>query len=141
MRRIACLDGRYCQAGGYQHPDERTARDRCKAALAPDRVALHQFVESESEHSGDEFEEAEPANLPGPAKIGGERLSLVARGSTAPVIFVPQGLRQAFFFFAAREVAGERLAIDDDGKDASFRTGPLEGLDLGVGPPGARGGR
>ena len=43
------------------------------------------------------------------------------------------------FLLPPYKIAGERLAVDDDGEYASFRADPLKGFDLRIGPPGVRG--
>jgi hypothetical protein len=49
------------------------------------------------------------------------------------VVLLGLGL-PAFLLLAPGNVAGERLTVENGGKDAAFRTDALERLDLGVGP-------
>src|SRR5689334_10312279 len=102
--------------------------------MAACRLALHQLVEANSEHPGNDFEEADPPAAFPFAKVGGEGLRLLARRSAAPIVFGDERGREAFLRFAAWDVAGERLARDHRGDNAAFRMDPLEGLDLHVDP-------
>jgi hypothetical protein len=107
--------------------------------VAARRFALHQFVERDTEHPRDDFQESDaPAALP-LAKVRGKRLGLLAGGSSASVVFRDQRRRKTFLRFTARNAAGARLAGDYRGDDAAFRMDPLEGFDLDVDPAGPGG--
>jgi hypothetical protein len=68
------------------------------------------------------------------AKVRGERLGALRRGMALAIAVHPQRRRKAFLMFAAGNVAGERLAVEDYRQDAILAMEPLEAFDLFVDP-------
>jgi hypothetical protein len=56
--------------------------------MAPRLVALHELVEADAKHPGDELEEGDPLPLARGSKIGRELLGALGGLVSPPVIFV-----------------------------------------------------
>jgi hypothetical protein len=109
--------------------------------VTSDVIAPDEVVEAESEHSGDELQEAHAPAMGASAQIRSERFGALRRRASPPIVLIPQCSGEAFFMLAAGDFAGERFAVDDGCKYATFGPQPLECLDLRIGPPGFSGRR
>src|SRR5205085_7013211 len=108
--RVARADGGDRQRAGDRHSGEACRREIAETAVSASALALDEFVETDSEHSGDELEKADPASLALTAQIRREGLRALGRRPASAVVFVFERGRETFLVFAALDVAGEGLA-------------------------------
>ena len=83
-------------------------------------LALGKIVEPNAQHPGGDLEHSHLPPVALLAKIGGNWLGLLLGEPSPAVEMKAQCLRKAFLILAARDVAGERLAVDDRGEDPIF---------------------
>ena len=138
-RGVARLDRGEGERAGHRHAGKRCGGEPRHPPVTARGLALDEVVEPDSEHSGDELEEAQAAAVAFLAQVGGERLRPLARGPAAAVVALAQRGGEAFLMLAARDVAREGLARGDRGEHAAIGPSALEQLDLGIGPARLRG--
>src|SRR5437868_4177071 len=98
-RRIARFKCRECERARHRHAGNRGRRKPRQAPVPSRRLTLHELVETDAEHSGDELEEAGPPCLAINAEVGGERFGALSRRTPAAVVFLAERRREAFILF------------------------------------------
>ena len=101
-RGVASLNCRDSQRARNRHATERGRDEPCHLAVPPGRVALNEFIETDSEHSRDELEEARAPVVGAAAQVGRKRLGPLGGPMAAPIVFVAECGRETFLVFPAR---------------------------------------